>query len=238
MLDLKDKRVLIVAPHPDDEVIGCGGLIMRTKEAGGKVYVLYMTVGNTHNYSNQRYSSINERMCEIQSVIEYLGIDDWRLALEGDEYHLRLDQVSQRQLIDEIERGKRISLQAIFPDIIVFPPFHDYNQDHRAVAQAAFSACRPARQEDKHVPPLIMSYETPMDWWSYPTDTQRTNILLTLTSEHSRRKAKAMSLYKSQTRQPGHPRNGRSLMALAELRGTAMGALSAEAYYCHKFQIL
>lgn len=210
---------------------------MKTKEAGGKVYVLYITVGDTHNYASQQYSTQDERMKEVEAVANFLCIDGWRLALPGEKYHLQLDRMSQRSLIDEIERGSELSLEALLPDIIVFPTFHDYNQDHRAVAQAAFSACRPTRQEDKHVPSLIMSYETPMDWWSYPSDIMRPNVFVTLSDEQMRRKTQAMDLYKSQVREPGHPRNEHSLMALTKLRGASMGAQGAEAFYCHKLQM-
>src|SRR3990167_4258794 len=48
-MDFKKQKLLVIAPHPDDEVIGCGGLIAKIKDAGGQVYVLFLTVGDTRD---------------------------------------------------------------------------------------------------------------------------------------------------------------------------------------------
>src|SRR5687768_7892759 len=145
MLSLERPTLLVIAPHPDDEVIGCGGLISKIKAQGGKVYILFMTVGLSKDLSQGgRISSAKQRIREIEDVAQRLQFDEWRIAFNGDNYHLQLDQVPQKKLIHEIERGKKISLEVIQPDILAIPMLQDYNQDHRAVAQAALTACRPS----------------------------------------------------------------------------------------------
>src|SRR4030066_862416 len=109
MLNLVKKTLLVIAPPPDDEVIGCGGLIIKIKSLGGKVYVLYLTVGDTADFTKKGLSTTNERLEEIKKVTQFLKIDGWRIAFPGDKYHLQLDMVSQRKLIHEIERGEEIS---------------------------------------------------------------------------------------------------------------------------------
>src|SRR5947199_322617 len=105
MIALNDKKLLIISPHPDDEVLGCGGLISKIKAGGGKVYVLFLTVGDTEDYRKEGMSSGSERMREIESVAKYMNYDDFRIAFQGNQYHLRLDQLAQLDLMKELENG-------------------------------------------------------------------------------------------------------------------------------------
>jgi LmbE family N-acetylglucosaminyl deacetylase len=226
--------LLVIAPHPDDEVISCGGLIARVKEEGGAVHVLFLTVATTKNFSNKPTSTQNERIKEIKAVAKKLNIDGWRIAFPGPKYHLQLDQVAQRDIIHEIEQGKKISLEALRPDILVFPLLSDYNQDHRAAAAAALTACRPAPHNEKFTPSLILSYESPMLTWAQPTEYARINFFVKLEDRHLNAKVGAMELYDSQRRAPHHPRHEETLRTLAKLRGSTVGTAFAEGYYCHK----
>ena len=106
MLSFKDKKVLIISPHPDDEVIGCGGLISKIKENGGKVYVLFLTNGDTNDFSAVGKSTSRQRNNEIEKVAKFLKFDDYEIAFEGNSYHLRLDKVPQIEIISKIETIK------------------------------------------------------------------------------------------------------------------------------------
>ena len=94
----KNLVVLIIAPHPDDEVLGCGGLISRVKAEGGKVHVLCFTVGDIKQYGG--YSHTEKRIKEMNKVMKYLKVNSFNLALVGDKYHLKLDKVPQKNLIN------------------------------------------------------------------------------------------------------------------------------------------
>ena len=78
----KNKKILIISPHPDDEVFGCGGLIHRCKREGGEVYVLYLTVGTTKDFSAKGISTLDERMNEVEKVVKFLKIDVEGFELE------------------------------------------------------------------------------------------------------------------------------------------------------------
>ncbi|MCH7541985.1 PIG-L family deacetylase [Patescibacteria group bacterium] len=140
MISLKNKTLLVVVAHPDDEIYGCGGFISKIKKAGGKAYVLFLTNGTTKDFSPKGKSLESERVEEINNVAKLLKYNGYKVAFPGDGYHLKLDQLEQKDLIHEIESGSKISLEAIKPDIVAFHSEEDYNQDHRAVAQAAFTA--------------------------------------------------------------------------------------------------
>src|SRR3990170_7478769 len=146
--NLDRETLLIVAAHPDDEVLGCGGLISRIKEEGGKVFVLFLTNGTTEDFSAKGTSTQEEREKEIEEVVKFFKYEDYRIAFPGNKYHLKLDSLPQKDIMAEIERGP-ISLEEVDPSIVAFPSLDDYNQDHRIVALAAFASCRPAPNINK-----------------------------------------------------------------------------------------
>ncbi|MCH7951812.1 PIG-L family deacetylase [Patescibacteria group bacterium] len=234
MLALKGQKLLIIAPHPDDEVIGCGGLIAKMKDAGGKVYVLFLTVGDTKDFSSNGFSSKRERIREIEAVSKYLNLDDYSIAFGGNSHHLRLDQEAQLELISAIERGSPLSIEKLQPTIVMFPLATNYNQDHRAAGQAAFAACRPASRQYKYQPQMVFSYEVAADQWNLEK-LFTPNFFATLSTRQLKKKIAALKLYKSQLRQRANPRSPKALHSLATLRGAQSGSNLAEAFYCHRF---
>lgn len=233
MLTLKKQKLLIVAPHPDDEIIGCGGLIAKMKEAGNKVYVLFVTVGDTKDFSSNGFSSKKERLREIEAVASYMKFDDYHIAYGKNSHHLRLDMESQLELITMIERKSPLSIEKLNPTIVMFPTATNYNQDHRATALAAFAACRPASRQYKHQPQIVFSYEIAADQWNLEK-LFSPNFFTTLTSRHLEKKIAALKLYKSQLRQRANPRSPKALQSLASLRGAQSGSSLAEAFFCHR----
>ena len=128
---LKNQKLLIVSPHPDDEAIGCGGTIAKVKQEGGKVYVLFLTVGSTKDFSKIGKSTLFQREREVKHVAAFLQFDDYHIAFPGDKYHLKLDIIGQHRLMDVIERESSVSIENIKPTMVAFPSFASYNQDHR-----------------------------------------------------------------------------------------------------------
>ena len=230
---LNNERLLIIAPHPDDEVIGCAGLISKIKAGGGKVFVLFLTIGATKDFSRKGASSISEREAEIVKVVKFLKIDDYEIAYRGNEYHLRLDAHGQQPIINLVERISRVSIEKIRPTIVTFPSLYSYNQDHQLVAQATHAALRPAEPTTKHFVPTVLAYEMPMDEWSLNQQSVP-NFFVPLTSVEMKRKTDAMSLYTSQMRPSPNPRSLEILTSLARLRGAHVGHEFAEAYYSYR----
>lgn len=234
MLHLKDQKLLIVSPHPDDEVLGCGGLIKRVKDAGGKVYVLFLTVGETKEYSRNGVTKTDERLAEIEKAANYLQYDDYRIAFVGDNFHLQLDQIPQKDIMAEIESGKSISLNKIRPTIIACPQPDDYNQDHRAAALAVFAAARPAPDAIKPLQYIVLGYESvpTAGWWNASSNA---NFLVELSEKELHAKLTALKLYKSQVRPVPHPRSIQAMQNLARYRGMLAGAKAAEAFFIYRY---
>jgi LmbE family N-acetylglucosaminyl deacetylase len=226
----KQRTLLVVAPHPDDEIFGCGGLIYRVKQAGGKVYVLYLTVGTTKDFSKKGQSTLDERMREIEKVAKYMEFDGYRIAFPGDEYHLQLDALPQKKLIHEIERGEGISLEAIKPTTLAVPSSYDYNQDHRAANRAAITATRPVPDEFKHLVPVVLEYEFPYFTWTSEAERPSPNIFVSMDEKALKAKLHALSLYESQMKVKHGPISEHGAEMLARMRGIHAGTHAAEAF--------
>lgn len=230
MLNLKDETLCIVSPHPDDEILGCGGLAKRVKDAGGKVHVLFMTLGDTVEYSKSGSSKGSERMREIEEAAAFMKYDSFDILFPGNQYHLRLDTVAELDVVGKIEKA----LNTLKPTIVAFPQPHDYNQDHRATARAVITATRPAPDDGKPFQRTVLGYESvPVaDWGSgHPMSP---NFYVDLSKEDLAFKLEALALYRSQIRTGAHARSLRSMENLAYYRGMQCGAMAAEAFECYR----
>ncbi len=240
MFSLQKESLLVISPHLDDEVLGCGGLIKRVKDAGGKVYVLFLTVGDTNDYREEgasapirSVSTGKERMKEIEDVAKFLKYDDYRIAFSGNKYHLRLDMTPQLELMKELENGP-LSLNKIKPTIVATPHLSDYNQDHRATTMALFAAARPAPEDTKPLQRVILGYESvpTAGWWD--VSGRLMNFHIPLTNKELDAKMHALKLYRSQVRTGNHPRSPESIKKMAYSRGIEAGAKAAEAFYTYR----
>lgn len=230
MMDWQQQRVLILSPHPDDEVIGCGGLISKVTGAGGQVFVQFVTVGDTRDISPAGMSTADERMTEIDRVAGVLKFDDWDVALPGAQHHLRLDVMAQTDLVRLLEDGCRLSLRAVEPTVVLAPAPWSYNQDHRAVAEAALTALRPVGGNGA-APRVVALFEEVADQWT-PHTTTPPNLFVDLAAAHIDDKIDAMRAYSSQVRPHPHTRSLEALRTMAVVRGAHSGLGYAEAYHC------
>jgi len=231
MIDWADQRVLILSPHPDDEVIGCGGLISKVKDAGGQVFVQFVTLGDTRDISVKGMSTADERVAEIESVAGVLKYDEWDIALRGPQYHLRLDAMAQVDLIAVLEQRARLSLRAVEPTVVLLPSPVSYNQDHRAVAEATLTALRPMGTDGHTAPAVVALFEQVADQWT-PLSDPAPNLFVELEQLHLDAKIEAMRAYGSQVRPHPHTRSLEALEAMAAVRGAHSGVAYAEAFRC------
>ncbi|MCY9786376.1 PIG-L family deacetylase [Nocardiopsis sp. EMB25] len=228
--DWSQERILVLAPHPDDETLGCGGLMSKAKDAGAEVFVQFMTVGDTADLSPRGFSTAEERFAEIKQVRDHFHWDDWHMALPGDEYHLKLDLVGRMRLAQVIEHESPISISRLRPTVVLTPHHTSYNQDHRAVAEAAHTALRPSNAALRHHPPLVLAYEEAADQWrTEPTGPP--TLLVELDEKAMADKLQAMAAYGSQSHPHPHTRSEATLRALAVLRGMQAGVAFAEGFH-------
>lgn len=229
-IDWSQERVLILAPHPDDETLGCGGLMSKAKAAGAEVYVQFMTVGDTVEFSAAGKSTAEQRHAEIEKVADFFKWDGWHIAFPGDAYHLKLDAVPRFELSNAIERYSPLSVAELKPSVLIAPHRTSYNQDHQVTAEAAHTALRPSDRTRRHHPRLVLAYEEAADQWRYDA-APATNFHVELEEHHLDDKITAMGLYGTQTHDHPHTRSERTLRSLAVLRGMHVGVALAEAFH-------
>ena len=223
-----EKTLLVIAAHPDDEILGCGGLISKVKYGGGKVFVIAMTVGDQQQYGRQSIAS--SRMEEAKEVMKFMRVDGYEICLPGNKFHLRLDGVDKKTLIDIIEKTSRFSLQYVKPDIVAIPHPH-YNQDETSVFEAAFTALRARPAHLKSQQTLVISYEDLSHNWAL---TPFIPTLFVDIKDFINLKCKALSMYSSQVGDPSHYISEDSVRTLAKFRGKQVGVEAAEAFMVHR----
>ena len=213
-------KILIISPHPDDEVIGCGGVIAKAKANKSKLNVLYVTTGSTRQFVTKN-TDHSTRIKEIEKVSSY-GAFKYSILFK-DKFFVKLDTVPQKVLIDLFEDH----IQKIKPDIIFIPFSKSYNQDHRAVYTAAITALRPLPTNIRHHVNYIIEYEEPYTW---SIDSIFSPNLYLNTSDFEKDKIKLMKLHKSQDRKFPFARSSENLIYRMRIRGSEIGVKSAEAF--------
>lgn len=213
-------NILVIAPHADDEVLGCGGMIAKRQG----VHVMVATVGGLRKPHLDAEPTVKERYGELTEAMSILGVRKWHVLYDGMD--MRLDTVPQLDLVTKLD----VILEATDYDEVYFPgPSH--NHDHRAVSEAAFAALRPYGHA--HMPSLIAQYEYGYSGWGQSLP-QGGRMYVDISGVIAV-KERALEAYRSQVRQAPHPVSVQGMRALASLRGLEAGHAFAELFYLLKW---
>jgi len=212
-------RVLVVAAHPDDEVLGCGGVMARYADQGYEVHVLIITRGIPELFLPEQ---IEVTRRELRAAHDILGVSGVTFL---DFPAPRLDVVPGNELADAMRRV----IRQFRPQIVYAPHRGDIHVDHQATYRATLVAIRPINNCPVR---QLLCYETLSETeWASPSgsDAFVPTVFVDI-SEQLSRKLEAMACYRSQLKHPPHPRSLRSIEALAKLRGGTVGLEAAEAF--------
>lgn len=230
------RRVLVVAPHADDEAICCGGTILRASSLGAEVSLIIVTIGELQRVGDGgRVVEGSERTLEVGRVAEVLGIRDWEVLKTDDYSHMRLDGIPRRDLVALLEREARLSIRNLRPDVVLLPS-PSYNQDHEAVARAGLVATRPHDHAALPQASAVLLYEYPPNSWCLPQERFVPGFYVDI-SEFLDRKLDAYRLYRSQARDGLHQNSPDNLANLARLRGREIGVHAAEAFQVLRLRV-
>jgi LmbE family N-acetylglucosaminyl deacetylase len=217
---------LILAPHADDEAMGCSGLMARLAESGARIHLLYGAVDGFHHYGLEGETTYPERLAEIADVLSLFGERCSHEILYGDEGMIeRLDTLPRRDLVDSFEAA----LNEHEPELVLLPALPDYDQDHQAFFDAGIAATRPiAAQFGKWLAPHVMTYEmTKIQWAAGPLPRMAAFCDITGVMET---KLESVRRYRTMLRPSPHIRSLESVKALATIRGAELGVQYAEAF--------
>jgi LmbE family N-acetylglucosaminyl deacetylase len=229
---LAGARVLVIAPHADDETFTCGGTIAKAKALGAEVFVVCVSIGDLAMYGTvDPLVPGHRRAAELDEAMAVLGVDGYDVLFDDAERHLRLDALPRRDLVALLERDGRYAIDRVRPDVIVLPSPCS-NQDHEAVFRAGFTACRPQLPEAKPFVPVVLAADQPQLCWS--PETFKPNFYVDI-SEFLDLKLKAHGCHVSQLRPPPHHGSLENLEHLARVRGSEVSVDAAEAFFCHRF---
>jgi len=208
-------KVLVIAPHPDDEVLGCGATIKKHSNKGDEVYLCIVTKAYTPDWTQE---FIDNREKEIACVNKVLGI---KKIFFLDLPTVKLDTVPQKKINDLIAE----CIDKLKPDTLYLPFEGDINKDHKLVFNASILA---ARSRIGSLVKKTLCYEvlSETEWGDIPFVP---NLYIDI-SEVLEYKLKAMSCYKSEIKNYPHPRSLESIKILAQKRGIESGLKVAEAF--------
>ena len=149
-MNLEKEKLLIIAPHADDEVLGCCGLIDKIKNNGGEVFLQVLSLGGFNKIEGKRVTK-NDWENELTKVVNTLKIDEYDIAYYNDEFQ-HIDTKPQHEVISYIESKSKVSLQKIKPTVVAIPTIFSAHQDHTFAYKVAISALRPHPQKAMHMP--------------------------------------------------------------------------------------
>ena len=212
-------NVLVIAPHPDDEILGVGGTMIRATEKGDNVYVCIVTKGMQPMFSAESVKQVRD---EAVSCHEFIGV---KKTFWLDFPASMLEKADRAEL-----NGKLLEvIKETCPDEVYLPHWGDMQKDHQIVTESAMVALRP-----KYLPHIkkIYAYETLSETgWNVPNIQNEfiPTVYVDIT-KHIDKKLEAMNIYKSQVGVFPETRSVRAVESLARYRGCMMNLEAAEAF--------
>lgn len=218
-------RIAVIAAHPDDEVLGCGGTIARFASEGYSVHILLIADGessrggigdSTNSPVIAARNSAAETACNILGCmsLETLNLPD-----------NRLDGLELLEIIKQVETF----VERYRPSTIFTHHAGDVNIDHRVVHDAVIAACRP---QPNHPVKELLFFEVPSSTeWRPPSSAEAftPNVFIDI-SRTLGLKMGALKVYEKELRAFPHPRSLKAVEALTQWRGATVGVKAAEAF--------
>ncbi len=219
-------HVLVVAAHPDDEVLGCGGTIARHADFGHQVQVLIVAEGSTSRQQKRDRARVQDELSALAKAAQTAGSILGAAGVELlDLPDNRLDSLDRLDLIKRIEE----CVERHQPECVYVHHAGDVNVDHRRLHEAVVTACRPT---PANVVKQLLSFEVASSTeWQPPGSAPafQPNWFVDI-SDHWERKRDALVAYSSEMRNWPHARSLEAVEHLARWRGAQVGVEAAEAF--------
>lgn len=212
-------NTIVIAPHPDDEVLGVGGTILRYKAEGAKVaWLIVAGINSDAGWSNEK---IKQRADEIKRVTKLFKFDS---VFELNFPTTQLDRVPMSDLVGAISDV----FKAFEPEEVFVPHPSDIHTDHRVVFDAVASCTKWFRYPFVK---RVLAYETlsETDFGLGVSQAFRPNVFINI-EPYLEHKLRAMDIYSSELGNFPFPRSHEAIRALATIRGAASGFKAAEAF--------
>ncbi|WP_061205824.1 PIG-L deacetylase family protein [Leptospira santarosai] len=221
------KNILVVAAHPDDEILGCGATMARLSQEGCEIHILILAEGITSRQNTRdRNSNLNE-LSELAQIAHTAGKTVGAKSVELFDFpDNRMDSIDRLDIIKVIER----KVQEIQPEIIFTHFKYDLNIDHRITSDAVITACRPYPGQ---VVKELYFFEVPSSTeWQVGNQSEafHPNYFVPINETQMKKKIDALNIYQSEMREFPHARSIEAVNALAKWRGASIGVSMAESF--------
>lgn len=214
------KTILVVAPHPDDETLGCGGTLLQHVQNGDEVHWLIVTDMSIENGYVQ--STVNQRQFEVKKVAAAYGFSNVHNLKFPP---AKLDEIPRNSLIQSISR----IIKEVAPAVIYLPFRGDVHSDHAVVFDAVVSCTKWFRYPSIR---RVLCYETlsETDFGLNPESAKFAPNSFVDISAYIDKKIEIAQVYKGEMGEFPFPRSKKALKALAQVRGAASGCFAAESF--------
>lgn len=216
--------VLVIAAHPDDEVLGCGGSMARLAEEGAAVHVHFLAdgVGARGRATGPDAKALKARRGAALKACDILGAAS---VTFGDFPDNRLDSLPLLDVIKQVEAR----MEAVRPGLVLTHHTGDLNIDHRRVHDAVVTACRPYPSQTVR---SLLFFELPSstEWQTPGSGAPFTPNWFVDISKTLARKIEALKAYRMEMRPWPHARSVEAITHLARWRGATVGVEAAEAF--------
>jgi len=214
---LKKNKILIVAAHPDDEILGCGGTIDKIKK-NNQIKAIFLTNGVSSRSINK--SKILRRKNECLALFKYLKIEKPSFYNFPDN---QLDKIPILKIVKIIEK----EIKKFNPDIIFTHTENCLNNDHKITFQAVVTASRPIKKNNIK---KIISFEVPSSTeWKISKKKFNPNLYIDI-EKNIKEKIKCLKFYNSEIKKYPHSRSEQGIKIFSQYRGLEAGLKFAEAF--------
>jgi len=212
---LKNK-VLVVAVHPDDETLGCGGTLLKHKSNGEDIHwLICTTLDKNHSYYKKREREINK----VSKLFKFNSVN--HLFLETT----KVDQYNMNEIIKKVSKV----INKIKPNIIYLPFKEDVHTDHKIIFDASFSCTKSFRHSFiKKI--YMMETLSETEFAASTKDHSFIPNTFVDISKYIKKKIQIIEIYKSEINKHPFPRSKKNIRALATMRGATSGFTYAESF--------
>lgn len=218
------KRVLVIAAHPDDEVLGVGGTVAKLTAHGVECHLLIVTDGSSAQYRDMDdlQAIIDAKKLETKGCAKILG---FKSVHYGEQPDMRLDTTPHIQINQVIERV----IDEIQPDTVFTHFWGDVNLDHQNVYKSTLVAVRPVRGQ---MVKELYCYRVPSstEWTPNKADTMFMPNVFVDIEQFAEQKYKAFACYSTELRDYPHPRSVQYLRETDNATGLRVGMIAAEEF--------
>ncbi|MBC8296475.1 MAG: PIG-L family deacetylase [Pelagibacterales bacterium] len=221
------KNILIIAPHPDDETLGCGGTIFKHKKKGDNVFLVIITsvktITDSNGNINKFYKNSITQNRENQKIKKFYN---FKKIFYLNFPTTRLDVIPFGDIAKSIDN----TIKEVKPEVVYLPSIFDSHTDHYVTVKATLNCIKWFRNNSIK---RVLGYEVLSETnFNYLEGVFKPNVYIDISS-FLQKKINAMKIYKTELKKHPFPRSPESIKSLAILRGSESGVKAAEAFHLY-----